>query len=76
MPLAFSAYIQGHHEAVEVKLGMAIADAGAKSLNAFADNIDTNKTSPPAALLIVTGNGFAHRRADGIYAAPIQTLQP
>jgi predicted AAA+ superfamily ATPase len=60
--------------AVEVKLGMDMADSAAKTLSAFARTVDTKRTPAPKALVIITGNGFAHRRADGIYVVPLQAL--
>jgi predicted AAA+ superfamily ATPase len=64
----------GEWFAVEVKLGMNMVDDAAKTLAALASAIDVKKTRPPNALVIVTGNGFAHRRADGIYVIPLLTL--
>jgi len=64
----------GDWMAVEVKLGMDMANDGAKTLTALAGNIDTAKTPHPKALVVITGNGFAHKRTDGVYVAPIQTL--
>jgi predicted AAA+ superfamily ATPase len=36
--------------------------------------IDTAKTPAARALVVVTGNGFAHRRHDGVFVVPITTL--
>jgi predicted AAA+ superfamily ATPase len=60
--------------AVEVKLGVGAADGAAQSLLKFAANIDTSKTPAPRALVVVTANGFAHRRADGVCVVPLATL--
>jgi predicted AAA+ superfamily ATPase len=60
--------------AVEVKLGVAAADAAAANLIRFAKRLDTSKTPAPRALVVVTTNGFAHRRPDGVYVVPLTTL--
>ena len=64
----------GAYVAVEIKLGAGAANAAAGTLLRFAANIDTAKTPPPRALAVVTGNGFAHRRPDGVYVIPITAL--
>jgi hypothetical protein len=64
----------GDYIAVEVKLGMAAADMAAANLLKFASRIDTAKTSAPRALVVITANGFAHRRPDGVYVVPLTTL--
>jgi predicted AAA+ superfamily ATPase len=64
----------GEWIAAEIKLGMNMADEAAGTLTALAENIDTKKTPPPKALVVITGNGFAHRRADGLYVVPLHTL--
>ncbi|MCL1908938.1 MAG: DUF4143 domain-containing protein [Holophagaceae bacterium] len=60
--------------AFEIKLGMGAVDAAAGNLLKFADRIDTQKTKAPAALTVITANGFAHRRPDGVNVAPLATL--
>jgi len=67
-------YADGTWGAFEVKLGIGSVDEAAKSLLTFADKIDTDKMKPPATLTVVTGNGFAHRRPDGVNVVPISTL--
>ncbi|MDD3953933.1 MAG: DUF4143 domain-containing protein [Lentisphaeria bacterium] len=64
----------GEYIAVEVKLGFSAADSAAENLLKFASRIDTAKTPPPRALAVITANGFAHRRADGVYVIPLETL--
>jgi predicted AAA+ superfamily ATPase len=61
---------------VEVKLGFGAADDAAAGLLRVAAGIDTARTGPQRALVVVTGNGFAHRRADGVYVVPFPTLAP
>jgi hypothetical protein len=41
----------------------------------LADKIDTEKVKAPIALTVITGNGFAHRRADGVNVVPLSTLR-
>lgn len=64
----------GDYLAIEIKLGIAAADAAAANLQKFAACIDTTKTPAPRALVIITANGFAHRRPDGVYVVPLSTL--
>ena len=64
----------GNYLAIEIKLGMTAADAAAATLQKFAAAIDTNKTKPPCGLVVITANGFAHQRKDGVYVVPLTTL--
>ncbi len=64
----------GAYIAVEIKLGMGAADAAAATLLKFAAKIDTARTPAARALVVVSGNGFAHRRPDGVFVIPITTL--
>jgi len=67
-------YADGTWGAFEVKLGIGSVDEAAKNLLTFAAKIDTDKMKPPAALTVITGNGFAHRRSDGVNVVPISML--
>jgi predicted AAA+ superfamily ATPase len=67
-------YADGTWGAFEIKLGMGAVDDAANNLLKFAAKIDTDKTKAPAALTVITGNGFAHRRPDGVNVVPISTL--
>jgi len=67
-------YADGTWGAFEIKLGIGAVDAAAANLLAFAAKIDTEKTPVPAALTVITGNGFAHRRLDGVNVVPIGHL--
>jgi predicted AAA+ superfamily ATPase len=60
--------------AFEIKLGAGGADAAAKNLLKFANKIDTNKVKAPSALTVISGNGFAHRRPDGVNVAPLPAM--
>ena len=67
-------YADGTWGAFEIKLGIGAVDAAADNLLKFAEKIDTDKTKSPAALTVITGNGFAYRRPDGVNVVPISTL--
>jgi len=66
----------GSWGACEIKLGTRATERAAASLAAAVDQIDTKVTGPPAFMAVVTGSGFAARRADGVYVVPIGTLRP
>ena len=67
-------YADGTWGAFEIKLGIGAVDVAAETLLKFAAKIDTGKTKAPVALTIVTGNGFAHRRQDGVNVVPLSAL--
>jgi len=58
----------------EIKLGIGAADSAAANLLKFSEKIDTNRMKHPSALTVITANGFAHRRTDGIHVVPLSTL--
>lgn len=58
---------------VEVKLGSHRIDEAARALRTLADR---RVTRPPAALVVVTGSGYAYRRPDGVDVVPLTTLRP
>ncbi|MGV8082509.1 MAG: ATP-binding protein [Coriobacteriia bacterium] len=66
----------GSWAAFEIKLGIGGAEQGAKSLLKLKDTIDTDRSGEPLALVVLSGSGFAHKRNDGVYVVPIQTLKP
>ena len=67
-------YPDGRWAACEVKLGFAAQDEAAHNLLTFAKKVDTEKMGPPQALFIITGNGFAHVRKDGVAVIPLGVL--
>lgn len=69
-------YPDGRWGAFEIKMGIGAVEEAAANLLALAVKIDTGKTQPPAVLGVITGNGFAHRRKDGVCVAPLATLSP
>jgi predicted AAA+ superfamily ATPase len=62
--------------AFEVKLGFGAAEEAAGNLIAVAGRIDVDRMGEPAALVVITANGFAHRRADGVAVVPLGVLAP
>lgn len=66
----------GRWAAFEAKLGQSQVDEAAATLRAFADCIDTKKCGDPAALAVITGNGYGYVRPDGMAVIPIGTLGP
>lgn len=69
-------YPDGRWGAFEVKMGVGAVEEAAGNLLALAAKIDTPKTQPPSVLCVITGNGFAHRRKDGVCVVPLATLGP
>jgi predicted AAA+ superfamily ATPase len=67
-------YADGTWGAFEIKLGMGAVDGAASNLLKFAAKIDTERMKPPSALTVITGNGFAYRRPDGVSVAPLSVL--
>ena len=67
-------YPDGEWGAFEIKLGFGAADEAAGNLLKFAAKIDTNKTKAPAILAVITSNGFAHMRRDGVCVVPLCVL--
>ena len=67
-------YPDGEWGAFEIKLGFGAAEEAAGNLLKFAAKIDTSKTKAPSALVVITSNGFAHRRRDGVCVVPLCTL--
>lgn len=66
----------GRWGAVEVKLGGTKATAGAASLRAAIDQIDTDAVGDPAFRLVVTGTGPTLVMDDGTVTAPLSALAP
>ena len=67
-------FADGTWGAFEIKLGIGVADEAATSLLTFANKINTDKVGLPATLTVITGNGFAHKRPDGVNVVPIGAL--
>ena len=60
--------------AFEVKMSFGAQDEAAENLRNFAAKINQEKMGKPAALTVITANGFACRRKDGVNVAPLQVL--
>jgi predicted AAA+ superfamily ATPase len=60
--------------AFEVKMGFKAQDEAAANLLTFAGKIDQEKMGPPAALTVISANGFACRRKDGVNVVPLPVL--
>jgi len=60
--------------AFEVKMGFAAQNDAAENLLAFAKKVDQKKMGPPAALTVITANGAACRRKDGVNVVPLTVL--
>ena len=60
--------------AFEVKMGFSAQDEAAENLLKFAKKISTERMGKPKALTIITANGFACRRQDGINVVPLESL--
>ena len=57
-----------------MKLGQDDIDDGANSLLRVAAHVDADRHGAPAFLAVVTGWGYAYRRADGVFVLPIGAL--
>jgi len=68
-------YPDGTWGGFEIKLGFGAADEAAGNLLKLTAKTDPQKTRAPTALTVITGNGFAHRRPDGINVVPLSTLK-
>jgi predicted AAA+ superfamily ATPase len=64
----------GRWLALEIKLGSGAADAGAENLLRFAKTVDSGQMGQPDALVVITANGFALRRSDGVFVIPLFAL--
>ncbi len=62
--------------AIEIKLGAQQIDKAAENLVKFRSKIDTDNCGEPAFMAVVTANGNAYRREDGVYVIPISLLGP
>jgi len=60
--------------AFEVKIGFSAQDKAAETLLAFAKKVNQEKMGPPAALTVITANGLACRRKDGVNVVPLSVL--
>lgn len=61
---------------VEIKLNQSQADSASDSLRRVANKVDQTIMGAPSFLLVVTADGYAYRRNDGVYVVPIGCLKP
>jgi hypothetical protein len=66
----------GRWAAIEVKLGVSQVDAAADNLRNFVARVDLASCGEPAFLGVVTANGYAYKRPDGVMVIPVGTLGP
>lgn len=66
----------GRWAAFEVKLGSGRVEEAAATLHKLAGQIDTEISGEPAALGVIVGTGYGHRREDGIMVIPLGALGP
>ncbi len=67
-------YPDGRWAAFEIKLGFGAQDNAASNLLKFSKKVNQEQMGSPAALTVITANGFAFRRNDGVNVVPIGTL--
>jgi len=66
----------GDWGAFEIKLGEHQADQAASTLIRLRDKMVIQGAPPPKCLAVITGGGVGHRRKDGVYTIPINSLRP
>ena len=64
----------GKWGAVEMKLGHNGVEAGARSLLKLKRKVDTDRMKEPSFLAVVTADGTAYIRGDGVHVVPIGCL--
>lgn len=65
----------GEWGAIEVKLGNQAIDYGAKNLLKLKEKINADAMNSPSFLAVITANGYAYKREDGVYVIPIGCLR-
>ncbi len=73
---AVMSLLDGRYALFEMKMSARLVEEGAKNLLRIAGKIDGNIMGAPAFLMVVTPNGYAYRRKDGVLVAPITCLAP
>lgn len=72
---AIVALHDGRWAAVEIKLGLKAVEKAAENLKKLSERINIEKMKKPSFLMIITGDGYAYQRKDGIYCIPISCLK-
>ena len=65
----------GRWGAVEIKMGQAKVEQAASNLLRLKNRVDEEKMNPPSFLMVLTGNGYAMRRKDGVLVVPVTCLK-
>jgi predicted AAA+ superfamily ATPase len=65
----------GRWGAVEIKMGQSKVEQAASNLLRLKHRVDEEKMNPPSFLMILTGNGYAMRRKDGVLVVPVTCLK-
>ena len=65
----------GRWAAIEIKLGTKEVEEAAKHLLALKQRVNTQKMREPAFLMIITGEGLAYQRKDGVFIVPVGCLK-
>ena len=62
--------------AAEIKLGggAAVIDRAAANLASFAAKVDVQSAGQPRFLAVITADGYAYRRPDGVFVVPLGVL--
>lgn len=66
---------RGRWGAIEVKLNDSWADEAARNLMALKDKVDPEGMRPPSFLAVVTADGAAYTREDGVHVIPLSCLK-
>lgn len=61
---------------VEMKMSAVLVDTGAANLVKLAGKVEQSVMGAPSFLMVITPSGYAFRRPDGVYVAPITCLKP
>lgn len=72
---AIIALRDGRWAAVEIKLGHKQIDQACENLLKLKDRIDADRMNPPSFLMVLTGNGYAMKRKNGVLIVPISCLR-
>ena len=64
----------GRWGAIEVKMGQSKVEQAASNLLRLKSRIDEEKMHAPSFLMVLTANGYAMRRNDGVFVVPVTCL--
>ena len=64
----------GRWGAIEVKMGQSMVEQAASNLLRLKNRIDEEKMHAPSFLMVLTANGYAMRRNDGVFVVPVTCL--